>query len=165
MHNGSKAGELTRACFTRLMMYMHHESQICACTALRKASRAVTRLYDERLAKHGVTTTQFSILRNLARHGALPLSDLAALLVMERTTLYRTLTPMERAGWVGISAGQGRTRIAKLTTKGRRVMAAAEQDWSILQRDMLGGLGAEKWQSLQSLLAEITADASRVSQA
>ena len=76
---------------------MHmHQSSTCACTALRKASRAVGRLYDEMLADSGLTTAQFAILRHLARAESLPLSRLADHLVMDRTSLYRGLTPMLR---------------------------------------------------------------------
>ena len=93
------------------MMHMHHEHPVaatCACTALRKASRAVTRLYDEALDNSGMTIVQFSILRNLEREGPRPLMQLADLMVMERTTLYRALVPLEHAGWITIRNGAGR---------------------------------------------------------
>lgn len=136
------------------MMYMHHDTiQACACTALRKASRAVTRLYDERLASHGMTTTQFAILRNLARaEGEMPLSRLAERLVMDRTSLYRTLTPVERAGWITLTAGPGRAKLARLTDAGRAAMRGAEGDWEIAQHDLTGGIDAAEWHALLGTL-------------
>ena len=137
------------------MMYMHQieapeaELGACACTTLRKASRAVTRLYDERLAAHGMTTVQFSILRNLARaDGALPLSRLADRLVMDRTSLYRTLAPVTRAGWAVIENGPGHSKLARLTDIGRAAIAGAEGDWQGAQAHVLGEIDPGEWQAM-----------------
>ncbi|MBV1688725.1 MarR family winged helix-turn-helix transcriptional regulator [Novosphingobium sp. G106] len=129
---------------------MHHDyPRACACTTLRKASRAVTRLYDERLAAHGMTTTQFSILRNLARaDGELPLSRLAERLVMDRTSLYRTLAPVTRAGWAVVEQGPGRAKLARLTDPGRAAMAGAEDDWQQAQAHVLGEIDPAEWQAM-----------------
>lgn len=138
-------------------MHMHQYSdQPCICTLLRKASRAVTRLYDERLAAHGLTVTQFAILRNLARHGDLQLNHLAERLVMERTSLYRTIAPVERAGWIAIEQIDGRAKIARLTAAGRDVMERAESDWSSAQETLLGGIEGTEWQALQGSLGRLT---------
>jgi hypothetical protein len=52
------------------MMYMHHQSPPpCACTSCAKATRTLDRLYDARLAPHGLTTTQFALIRNIERAG------------------------------------------------------------------------------------------------
>jgi hypothetical protein len=37
----------------------------CLCNALRQATRAVSRLYDEELRGVGLRTTQYSLLRNV----------------------------------------------------------------------------------------------------
>ena len=143
---------------------MHHdlESLPCACTALRKASRAMSRLYDEALAPAGLTTCQYAILRHLARSGDLPLSRLAELLVMDRTSLYRAIAGTERAGWVRIdSAGHGRTRIAVLTGSGRVAMDAATPLWAAAQGRIVGAVGAAEWRALAGSLGELTAIAVR----
>lgn len=136
-------------------MHMHQNPSPCACTILRKASRAVTRVYDEHLAGHGMTVTQFSILRNLARAAALPLSELAEKLVMDRTSLYRTIAPVERNGWVAITNGTGRAKLAQLTDAGRAAMAAAEPDWEATQTQILGGIAPAEWQALQATLGRL----------
>ncbi|MBT2185851.1 MarR family winged helix-turn-helix transcriptional regulator [Sphingobium nicotianae] len=127
----------------------------CVCTSLRKASRAVTRLYDERLAASGLTTTQFAVLRNL-RHGDLSLSRLAELLVMDRTSLYRTLAPIERHGWVAITAeDQGRAKQAALTPAGRARMEEATAAWNTCQSEIIGAIGPDQWTALESQLAAL----------
>ena len=138
-------------------MHMHqYADQPCACTTLRKASRAVTRFYDERIAAHGLTITQFAILRNLAREGDLQLNRLADLLEMDRTSLYRTIAPVERSGWVSIEAVSGRAKAAQLTDAGRNVMRQAEADWAGAQDDLLGAIGADAWTALRGTLGRLT---------
>lgn len=140
---------------------MSVDSPPCVCTALRKASRAVTRVYDDRLASSGLTTTQFAVLRNLAREGDLPLSRLADLLVMDRTSLYRTLAPIERQGWIATSAGeQGRARQAALTPAGRDKMEAATAAWEACQSEIVGAIGPDQWEALEGQLRALV-DTSR----
>lgn len=147
-------------------MYMHQVTRnstsaaaACACTALRKASRAVTRMYDDELSNTGMSIVQFSILRNLSRHGDLPLMQLADLLVMERTTLYRALTPLERQGWVLIAEGKGRAKTAVLTKQGRRALLAATGAWEGAQRKILDVFGLKDWTTLEGSLARLVSAA------
>lgn len=130
----------------------------CACTALRKASRAISRLYDERLADSGMTITQFAVLRHLSREPSVPLSRLAEGLVMERTSLYRTLAPLERQGWVAVgSAGSGRVRTASLTDTGRHAMEAATGAWETAQREIIEAIGVPDFHMLETQLRKLVA--------
>lgn len=144
-------------------MYMHHDSPTfaCACTTLRKASRAVTRAYDDALAANGMTTAQFAILRHIARGEPLALSRLAEQLVLDRTSLYRALAPIEARGWVSIGAGAGRTKLASLTAAGRGAIDAAEADWEGVQARIVGAMGKEKWMELEAALQAVTELAER----
>ena len=124
---------------------------------LRKASRAVTRLYDSELAGQGMTTTQFAILRNLARaDNVLPLSRLAERLVMDRTSLYRTLTPIERAGWVRVVDGEGRAKNACLTDAGRQAMDDANDAWEAAQARIRDVLDEGEWDRMVATLSRLT---------
>lgn len=143
------------------MMYMHHDSSsepspACLCAALRKSTRAVSRLYEEAMDGTGMTIMQFSLLRHLARHGASPLSRLAELLVMDRTTLYRSLTPLIRQEWVTVDEGKGRSKIAALTPAGKQAMDRATPAWNRAQQGMLERMGHHEWDVLQSALAKVT---------
>lgn len=136
------------------MMYMHHQSPAttsCACTSLRKATRTLDRLYDARLAPHGLTTTQFALLRNIERAGAIVLNQLAALLVMDRTSLYRTIRGIEEAGWVTINAGPGKARLAQITPSGQALLRAVEPDWQALQTEIHDRLGDDGWARLMEI--------------
>lgn len=125
----------------------------CACTALRKAARAVSRAYDDALSGTGMTIAQFSVLRHVARGGEMPLSRLAEALVMDRTSLYRALAPLERQGWIDTAqASHGRARIASLTEAGRAAMEGATEPWRKAQERLIGALGPGDWSQLETLL-------------
>ena len=116
----------------------------CACTTLRKASRAVARLYEGHLAEAGLSATQFAILRALERRGTSNLRPLADELVMDRTSLYRAIAPLERSGLVvtEADAGDARARRATLTSAGQERIAAALPHWQAAQRTFIEGFGA-----------------------
>ncbi|MES2986313.1 MAG: MarR family winged helix-turn-helix transcriptional regulator [Pseudomonadota bacterium] len=139
------------------MMYMHHDylSAACACTALRKAARAVGKAYDDALAPAGMTTAQFSILRHVSRGDAVPLSRLAEKLVMDRSSLYRAVAPIEARGWVVLSAGPGKAKLAALTDAGREAMAKAEPYWAEAQKHVVGTMG-DVWSGLEFGLKALT---------
>jgi DNA-binding MarR family transcriptional regulator len=127
----------------------------CACNALRRGGRALSRLYDEALAETGLKVTQYSLLATLARSGPAPLTALADELVMDRTTLSRNLIPLERAGLVALEPGQDRrTRCAHLTEEGRRRLAEARPSWLAAQEQVTERFGRDR---LKSLIAELTA--------
>ena len=65
--------------------------EVCVALKLRKASRLVTQLYDERLRGIGVRSTQLPILLTLALTESAPITLLAQQLVMDRTTLGQKL--------------------------------------------------------------------------
>jgi DNA-binding MarR family transcriptional regulator len=123
---------------------------------LRKASRAISRVYDGALDGTGMTIAQFSVLRHIARGGEIPLSRLAEALVMDRTSLYRALAPLERRGWVTVcDAPEGRTRIAALTAAGHTAMEEATGPWQAAQARMIKAFGVDDWPSLEAMLRRV----------
>src|SRR3984893_17239833 len=92
----------------------------CNCLALRQAARRVTQFYDQFLAPSGLRTTQYSILARLQRRGAMTINALAAELVTDRTTLGRTLLPLQRDGLIAIGPGLAdrRSKEVQLTGAG-----------------------------------------------
>lgn len=108
----------------------------CACTALRRVSRAVTSAYDAALAPSGLRITQFSVLRTLARLGPLPVTRLAAEAALDRSTMGRNLDPLERRGLVRIEVGEAdqRQRFAYLTDDGVGAIESALPYWREAQQ-------------------------------
>jgi DNA-binding MarR family transcriptional regulator len=91
----------------------------CTCAALRRATRAVSAHYEAHFRGSGLRGTQFTILSVLAQAGPLPMTRLADLLGVERTTLTRNLTVLARRGLVAWThETDGRVRKALLTQAG-----------------------------------------------
>lgn len=142
-------------------MYMHQSTPAtdlpCACTTMRKATRALSRLYDDTLAPLGVTVAQFGILKAIWREPELALSRLADEMVMDRTSLYRMLTPMTSAGWIAIaSPTKGRAKTVTLTAEGESLLTQARQLWGDAQNRVVGTYGADRWQALETAISELT---------
>ncbi|APR75536.1 Transcriptional regulator, MarR family protein [Minicystis rosea] len=131
----------------------------CACVRVRRASRAVTRLYDESLRPLGLQASQLSLLVAIAMHGddGVPIGTLAAGLVMERTTLTRNLVPLERAGMVRVARApdDARVRIVVLTRQGERTIASAFPLWEQAQTYVHEQLGAGKVDALGAELSRL----------
>lgn len=125
---------------------------------MRKAARAATRLYDGMLAETGLRLTQYSLLANLDRCGALPMTALAEVLGMERTTLTRNVAPLRRAGLLSLKpAGYGRTKLVALTARGRTRLVEAFPYWQKAEQRFADISDAEDVRSLQRLTGSLTA--------
>jgi DNA-binding MarR family transcriptional regulator len=142
-------------------MHMHQDSLSgpCACTTLRKAARAVGRVYDEALAGRDMTTAQFAVLRHVSRGDG---SRLAEALVMDRSSLYRAVAPLEAKGWIATGAGPGKSRLARLTDAGRSALVEAEPDWEAAQARIVGAMGPDVWGGLEFMLKTVTRLAQKV---
>ena len=126
----------------------------CNCLAVRQAARHVTHFYDQFLVTVGLRTTQFSILAKLQRLGPLSINALAAQLVMDRTTLGRTIQPLVREGLVAIVPGirDRRSKELHLTDAGAERLRAAVKQW-IRAQDRFGEIfGIERTADLRALL-------------
>jgi DNA-binding MarR family transcriptional regulator len=137
-----------------------HRKTLCNCTALRKATRRVTQLYDSALEPCGLRTTQRSILSHIARIGTSPIGELADALVMDRGALTHTLKPLERDGFVKISVDpeDRRNRLVALTASGRAKLAESEALWARAQQDFEAAFGAVKSSSLRKALEFLVSD-------
>ncbi len=83
---------------------------------------------------------QLAVMRAISAHSGDPLAQIAQGLEMDRTSLYRALNPMVRDGWLKIhDAEDTRYNSARLTGKGIRVLAAAEDSWSEIHVRFKGG--------------------------
>src|SRR5262245_30153986 len=102
----------------------------CLCNALRQASRAVSRLYDDELRSVGLRTTQYSLLRYLKYCGEVRQRDLGAVRSLDETTVTRNLRPLIEAGWVTIEAGEDRReKLVRLTAAGAAKLREARPAW------------------------------------
>jgi DNA-binding MarR family transcriptional regulator len=130
----------------------------CSCGRLRRATRALTQLYDDFLAPAGLRVTQFSLLRTLQRDGTLRINELAARLLLDRTALSRNLDPLVDQGLVDIVRGHdARTREVAISRKGANALKAAMPHWERAQSEVTRHLGAAKLDALLSTLGQLEA--------
>jgi DNA-binding MarR family transcriptional regulator len=129
----------------------------CLCNALRQATRAVSRLYDEELRGVGLRTTQCSLLRRLSAAGEVRQRDLGGLMSLDETTLTRNLRPLIDAGWVAIRPGEDRReKLVRLTDAGAAKLREARPAWQQAQERLRSRLPEGTWSNLLDVLPELT---------
>jgi len=128
----------------------------CACEGVRRAARAISKVYGGALAGLGLTPTQLAILVATRLRGSLPLSRLAEGLRLDRTSLYRAIRPLDRAGYLEVSPGRTqRERVATVTRKGERALQEALPIWQRTQEQFVEALGPRVWTALSSGLKQV----------
>jgi DNA-binding MarR family transcriptional regulator len=133
----------------------------CNSTALRKATRRVSQLYDAALEPCGLRSTQRAILTHVDRAGMPSLGELAEALVIDRGALTHNLKPLERDGLIKISidAKDRRNRLIALTASGRTKLAESKALWARAQHGFEAAFGVAKSASLRKALEYIASDA------
>ena len=131
----------------------------CYGTALRKASRRVTALYDEALAPSGLRSTQFAILAEIVDRDEGPptLNQLADDLVLDRSGLGHSLRPLEREGLIRLekNSRDRRSTLVALTDQGRERYAYAFTLWQKAQDRYASVVGEAQANELRQRLLEI----------
>lgn len=126
----------------------------CVSLNLRKASRAMTQMYDEALKPAGLRTTQLPVLITLVATGPTTVNRLADDLVMDRTSLSRLLRPLVSRGLIKMVPGEDRRkRELSITALGRESVAAARPLWDRVQNQVLERLGQGRWRDLMDNLS------------
>jgi len=129
----------------------------CLCANLRRASRALTQIYDEALRPMGLRGPQFTILQTLSLAGEITQGRMAEILALDSTTLTRTLAIMERQGWIARREGEDRRewRI-QLSKAGRTKFERALPYWEKAQALIRKKLGERGWGDAMKFTNEIT---------
>ncbi len=130
----------------------------CACANLRRAARAVTRMYNRELRPTGLELTQFTLLMALNMTGETTQGKLGRLLALDSTSLTRMLRPMTEHGWVGEKTGEDRRqKLLRLTASGRTKLQQSWPYWEGAQARLKHKLGEPGWSQMGSVLAEVLA--------
>jgi DNA-binding MarR family transcriptional regulator len=127
------------------------------CANFRRASRALTQLYEQALRPLGLRATQFTILQVLSQAGEVSQGQLGAMLAMDSTTLTRTLAIMERHGWIAERRGEDRReRRLRLAKAGETQLSRALPAWEKVQARLRRRVGEEAWKDLRQLTNQLT---------
>ena len=129
----------------------------CASFNFRRTARAVTALFDNALQKTGIRSTQFAILTAIAKSQPVSIGKIAEILVIDRTTLTRSLGLMQKQGFLTISPRAAkRQRFLSLTLKGEKALAQALPEWRKIQQRFIDSVGPEYWLKLRSELEDLS---------
>jgi DNA-binding MarR family transcriptional regulator len=132
----------------------------CMCASFRRASRALTHLYDAALRPVGLRATQFTILQVLSRAGEVSQGRLGQILAMDSTTLTRTLRIMVRQKWIAERRGDDRReRLLRLDKAGRDQFHRALPAWEKVQAQLKRQVGDQRWHDLMKLTNDVTTSA------
>jgi DNA-binding MarR family transcriptional regulator len=125
----------------------------CACFNLRRASRAVTMIYDTALAPLQLSSGQFTLLLSVRVKGETSLLQLADMVSTDRSVLSRTVRPLEDRGLLKIVPGRDR-RIRKVTLSptGHRLLRRAHAVWQRTQAQLSRRLGPGRLERLLGTL-------------
>jgi DNA-binding MarR family transcriptional regulator len=134
------------------------QSALCNCLNLRRASQAITEVYDEFLVPSGLKISQFALLKHIKYLGPVSVSKLALEIRLDRTTLVRNLKSIEERGFIIDVATKGtRNRQLKLTDRGFEILETAEKLWLEAQNFMKEYLGKDDMNTFTVLLSKIEA--------
>jgi DNA-binding MarR family transcriptional regulator len=123
----------------------------------RRATRLITQYYDKILAPTGLRSTQYSLLSGLSMMGESSMQDLAFILAMDRTTLTRNLSPLQKKGLVKVSVGSDRrSRPIMVTPKGMIALENALPYWQKAQSSIVDKLGTANWDQIMRGLHQIS---------
>ncbi len=134
----------------------------CLCASLRRASRALTQLYEDELRPFGLRASQFTILQTLSIAGEVSQGRLGEMLAMDSTTLTRTLAIMSRNRWIERRPGEDR-RVSRvrLANAGKTLLGRALPHWKQVQDRVGKSLGAGRWDELMRTSNDISRLAAR----
>lgn len=134
----------------------------CYSSALRRASRRISQIYDTAIGAAGLRSTQFSVLAELQARTTRPptLAELAEVLVLDRSALGHNLRPLERDGYVTLVPGVDDRRVRRicLTEAGAAKFREAREHWKRAQRQVAAVLGETEAAALRDALLAIAYD-------
>jgi DNA-binding MarR family transcriptional regulator len=118
--------------------------------------RVVTRMYDDALRPVKLRITQYTVLSYLAAMGEARVRDLGASLLLEETTLTRSLKPLQEKGWIQSRSGDDRReRYVSVTPAGRQLLAKARPLWNRVQATLRERVSPSGWDGLLRMLPRV----------
>lgn len=133
-------------------MSIMNKIERCLNLELRKANRVLSQIYDSYLAKCGLKTSQFSILRAISFMKKTTNRELQDILVIDQTTLSRGLKPLIRDGFIDVREGvDRRQKELVLSEAGKALFSEAASHWEEAQRSVEAALGDETKEQLLKL--------------
>jgi DNA-binding MarR family transcriptional regulator len=124
------------------------------------AFRALTRLPDAELARHGLNRIHNRILFVIAQAGQIAVGDIADRLEISRQALHGPMRQLREEGWIDSrpSSWNRTVQLVSLTAEGRRLehtINEQQRKHLRLAFDSAGEAGASGWKKVMQAITEI----------
>lgn len=127
----------------------------CLATRVRQLSRIVTRVYDDAMRPLGITSSQYTLLAQLASRDGITAVEIGHDLDIEKSTLSRNLKRLLTLGHLIMDPPAGRRgRGLHLTSRGRTVLQDAFPIWQEAQRKTVAAMGPDSSCVLDAMVAQ-----------
>ena len=128
----------------------------CASLNFRRTARAVTRMYDTAMQDSGIRSTQFAILVGIVKTQPVAIGKLADVLIIDRTTLTRSLRLLQKERLVTISKRTTmRQRLLELTPQGVEALERSLPLWRAVHAKFVSDVGSDYWLHLRGELENL----------
>jgi DNA-binding MarR family transcriptional regulator len=121
-----------------------------------RVDRVVRRAIDDVARPYGLSVNQYTTLSVLDRRSGLSNAQLARRALVSPQSMNEVLLALEHRGLVRRRAhpDHGRILQAQLTAKGRKVLAACNEQVAAVERQMVGQLSGEDQATLRAALVQ-----------
>lgn len=131
----------------------------CVAVRVRLLNRLVTGVCDDGLRPFGVRVAQVNVLCAVANSGPVTPTDLAAALVMDKSTLSRDVDKLIENGWVETTTGEdARSHTLSATAAGVQFLESVYPVWLKAQKRLAERLGPVFLASLTQTVDDIWAE-------
>jgi DNA-binding MarR family transcriptional regulator len=119
-----------------------------------RLNRALSLAIEERVAKHGLTISQYTALSILQMRSGLSNAQLARRTFVRPQSMMQVISALEARGLIVRTpdASHGRVLNTAITPEGRKLLAACDRAVTEMERAMLHGLGETEVDQLRETL-------------
>ncbi len=135
----------------------------CLAYATRRAGRAVTNLFNARMAPLELNVAQFGLLAAVAKMPGSTLSAIGEAMLLDESTMARNFTVLERRGLVKSEGGRGRGgKQVTLTSQGEKLFSEAAKVWKKTNQKLAGEMNPDEVVAGRAFLRALGAASERL---
>lgn len=117
----------------------------CLAYATRRTGRAVTNLFNARMAGLELNVAQFGLLAAVSKMPGATLAAIGEAMLLDESTLARNFAVMERRGLIAAEGGRGRGgKALTLTKAGEKLLGEAARIWRDTNRMLAAEMPADE---------------------
>ena len=135
----------------------------CLAYASRRAARAVTNVFNARMAPLELNVAQFGLLAAVAKMPGSTLSAIGEAMLLDESTMARNFTVLERRGLVESEGGRGRGgKHVSLTREGEALFAEAARVWKKTNQKLAAEMNPDEVAAGRAFLRALGAASERL---